>query len=76
MIKMGLTFNGKPITSTAQFRREFQEVARKALGDHVKRTAQPGVRVSKTRDGYKLEGPKMAVERTMKKLGAKQRRAR
>lgn len=76
MIKMSLTFNGKTITSSAQLKREFREGARKALGEGVRRAASPGVRVSKSRDGYKLEGSQAAVERTMQKLGAKQRRAK
>jgi hypothetical protein len=76
MIKMGMTFNGKPITSSGQLKREFEQAARKAMDENIRRAAQPGVRVSKTRDGYQFEGSEAAVERTIKKLGSKQRRAK
>jgi biotin operon repressor len=76
MFKTSMTFNGKKITSAAQLGREFKKAARNAVEEQVRRTAQPGVRVSKTRDGYKLEGPQEAIERTMIKLGARERRAR
>jgi hypothetical protein len=75
MSKLGMTFNGKKITSSSQFKREFEKAARqagqKAFEDHVRRAAPPGVRVSKTLKGYKLEGPEAKVERTLRKLGHK-----
>ena len=69
MIKMGMTFNGKKITSSDQLKREFQKAAREALDKEVRRAAGPGVRVSKTAKGYKLEGSEDKVKRTLKRLG-------
>jgi len=69
MFRIGMTFNGKKITSSGQLKREFQLAARKALDESVKRAAPPGVRVTKARGGYKVQGPQKAVERMMKKLG-------
>jgi len=73
MIKVGMNFNGKKITSSSQLKREFELAARKAMDNQVRRAAPPGVRVSKTAKGYKIEGPEATVERMMKKLGHKAR---
>jgi hypothetical protein len=69
MIKVGMTFNGKKITSSSQLKREFEQAARKALDAEVRRNAPAGVRVSRTAKGYKIEGPEDRVKRMMKKLG-------
>jgi diketogulonate reductase-like aldo/keto reductase len=69
MIKIGMTFNGKTVTSSSQLKREFEKAARKALDENVRRAAPAGVRVSKTAKGYKLEGSEAKVKRALKKLG-------
>jgi hypothetical protein len=68
MLKIGMTFNGKKITSSTQLKREFEKAARQALGEKIRRSAPPGVRVSPTGRGFKLEGQQEKVERTLKKL--------
>jgi hypothetical protein len=73
MIKVSMSFNGKKITSSSQFKRELERSARKAMDEQVRRATPPGVRVSKTAKGYKVEGPEATVERMMKKLGHKGR---
>jgi hypothetical protein len=73
MIKIGMSFNGKTITSSSQLKRELERAARKAMDDQVRRAAPPGVRVSKTAKGYKVGGPEAGVERMMTKLGHKAR---
>ena len=64
-----LTFNGKPITSSSQFRREFEKAAKGAIDRHVRSAAPPGVRVRKTSKGYTAEGREADIERMVKRLG-------
>ncbi len=71
MIKVGMRFNGKSVTSSSQLKRELEKATRQAFDDHVRRAAPSGVRVSKTFRGYKVEGPEAKVKLTMKKLGHK-----
>ena len=71
MIKVGMTFNGKKITSSAQLKREFERAARKALDTEIRKAAPPGVRLSKAAKGYKIEGSEAGVRRMMKRLGYK-----
>ena len=71
MIKFGVSFNGKKITSSSQLKREFEQAARKALDNEVRRARPAGVRVSKTTKGYKIEGSEEEVGQMMKKLGDK-----
>lgn len=68
---MGMSFNGRKISSSSQLKREIEKAAKQAFDDHVRRAAPAGVRISKTSRGYKVEGSEAKVERMMKKLGHK-----
>jgi hypothetical protein len=69
MFKVGMSFNGKRITSSAQMKREIERATRQALDTQVRRSAGPGVQVTKTQEGYKLAGSEAGVKRALKKLG-------
>jgi biotin operon repressor len=67
MIK--LTFNGRTVTSGAQLARELEKSLTEHVDKTIRRAAPSGVRVVKTRDGYKAEGSADDIERMVKRLG-------
>lgn len=63
-----LTFNGRPITSQGQLRREFEKSMLAAVDRHVRSAVPPGVKLTKTSKGYKAEGDATAIERMVRRL--------
>jgi len=64
-----LTFNGRPITSQGQLRREFEKSMMAAVDRHIRSAVPSGVRLTKTSKGYNAEGSASAIERMVKRLG-------
>ena len=68
MAGIEMRFNGRKITSSAQFQRELTRSMEKHVEDSLKKAAGPGVRMKKTRDGYTFEGTPEQIERMKKRL--------
>lgn len=65
---MKMTFDGRSISSSGQLKRELERSVMDYVDKLVRRAAPPGVRVTKTRDGYKAEGSANDIERMVKRL--------
>jgi hypothetical protein len=65
---MKMTFNGRTV-QPGQLGRAIEKSALAAVDKHIKSAARSGVRLTKTRDGYKAEGSKRAIERMIDRLG-------
>lgn len=67
-MKIGMTFNGRKVTSTSQLSRELTKAAERALENGIRKAAGPGVRVTRTPDGYLAEGPSDQIDRLTRRL--------
>lgn len=70
-----MRINGRKITSNAQLRNELKrrqkdiEVrVQKRFEERLKNAAGPGVQMTKTQDGYRLQGTPEQIKRATKRL--------
>ena len=75
MFKLEMRIDGRKITSNAQLRNEMKRMQKdmevrveKGFEDSLKKAAGPGVQVTKTRDGYRLQGAPEQIKRATKRL--------
>ena len=63
-----MRFNGRRITSGAQLERELKRSMEKHVEGSLRKLAEPGMRMKKTREGYAFEGTPEQVARLTKRL--------
>lgn len=75
MFKLEMRIDGRKITSNAQLQNEMKRMQKdievrmeKGFEDSLKKAAGPGVQVTKTREGYRLQGKPEQVRREKKRL--------
>ena len=75
MFKLEMRINGRKITSNAQLQNEMKRMQKdievrmeKGFEDSLEKAAVPGVLVTKTQDGYRLQGTPEQIKRATKRL--------
>lgn len=68
MARIEMRFSGRKIASAAQLQRELTRSMEKHLEGSIKKSAGPGVRMRKTRDGYIFECSPEQIERMKKRM--------
>ena len=68
MIRMEMRLNGRRITSAGQLERELSPAVKSRVETTLKKAAGPGVRLTKTRDGYLAQGTPEQIARLKRGL--------
>ncbi len=68
-ITMEMRFNGRKVTSSGQFEREFKRSLEKHTQSVLRKAAGPGLRMKKNRNEYVFEGTHEQIERMRRRLG-------
>lgn len=68
MIRMEMRLNGRRITSAGQLERELSRAVKSRVETTLKKAASPGVRLTKTRDGYLAQGTPEQIARLKRRL--------
>ena len=68
MIRMEMRINDRRITSAGELERELTQSLKNHVETTLKKAAGPGVRLSKTRDGYMAQGTPEQIERFRRRL--------
>jgi hypothetical protein len=67
-MKFEMKINGRKVTSASQIERELTKAAERAVEDGIRKAAEPGVRIKKTREGYIAEGSPDQIDRMTRRL--------
>lgn len=67
-MRFEMKINGRKVTSASQIERELTKAAERAVEDGIRKAAGPGVRITKTREGYIAEGSPDQIDQLTRRI--------